>query len=120
MKAGLKIVEDSRTLRLECSGVWRAATLGEIPRQLLGMRSGKRVAVSLSGITQMDTTAAVMLLALRRRLEASGAEVRFEGADATAQRLFETVGASAHPGASFQSRAEGTIEGIGRVVTEAA
>lgn len=118
MKAGLKIVQDSRKLRLECSGVWRASTLGEIPSRLHELSSDRSFVVSLERITQMDTVAAAALMALRRRVEAAGTEIVFEGMDESKQRMFDTLHSSMHPGASFQSTPEGALAGIGRVTEE--
>ena len=118
MKAGLSIALDSHTLRLECSGVWRAATLGEIPNQLREIRSAQPVTVSMERIVQMDTSAAAALLSFQRRVEAAGSRFDFTGMDEEKQRLFDTVTASMHPGAVFESEPEGTFAGIGRVTME--
>jgi phospholipid/cholesterol/gamma-HCH transport system permease protein len=84
---------DGGTLNLRFEGEWTTRGLGPADRALRGLdlRAARKAVFDISGIAQLDTTGAWLIVRTRMALEEAGAEIAVEGSTPARDALLSAV-----------------------------
>ena len=120
MDAEYKIEDRNGTTYTYCYGVWTVGTIGNIEKSLNKLTfSNKTIVLDLSGISELDSSGALLLFLLKDKLIKNSSEVNIKYKNERYKKLFELIEKSYNQENTIPIKKTSFIENIGKESIEA-
>jgi len=110
-----KIREENNTTYIYCYGIWRVNTIEKVERSLDKLTfSNNSVFIDLMKVTELDSSGALLLFLLKKKVQKNGLQVNIENINEKYKKLFKLIEDSYKEEPKITIKNNNFIENIGK------